>query len=209
MSRDASLTDAKLSKGTLYPVLLAEIDWPGGMVRVWTGYGSLSWNSQTWLGTGDLGSVSAVQESSDGTANGLTLTLNGIKAANIVEILSNSVQGKSAKLYFGLLASPGVWDIEPYCVFDGFIDFPRIEDTGDRATIHLQLEKEFIDQRAQSRRSTDQDQKIDYPNDKGFEYVAGLANKTILWGRVIASTSTVPGGSSGVDGSNLIHNAVK
>lgn len=199
--RDATLTDVALSKAQIYPVLLANIDWPSGAVRVWTGYGNLSWNSLTWAGTGDLGTMSTIQESSDGRANGVTLTLNGIKLVTLVDALAVDVQGRSTKVYFGLMTSTGTWEVEPYCIFDGFIDFPKIEDSGDTSKICIQLEKEFIDARAQCRRSTDQDQKIDYPTDRGFEYVAGLASKQVLWGRTSVGTTTSAGGSAGLDGS--------
>ena len=55
------------------------------------------------------------------------------------------------------------------------------------------------------RRYTAEDQKIDYPNDKGLEFVAEMAEKEIVWGRgqVTAGGGGRGGGSdTDEDGSN-------
>ncbi len=46
----------------------------------------------------------------------------------------------------------------------------------------MQLEKELIDRRTNSRRRTHEDQQIDAPGDLYFQYVAGLAQKQVVWG---------------------------
>lgn len=211
MSRDATLTDTKLSRAQIYPVLLVFLDWPNTPVRVWAGMGTLVWGGQSWLGVGDLGGISPVQESMDGAANGITLAISGVKATNVVEVLDNRIQGKSAKIYLGMMTTvgevAGTWDVEPYCVFDGLIDTADISSNGETSTISVKLEKEFIDSRSQSRRYTDQDQKIDYPTDRGFEFVAGIANKTVLWGRVqMGLTGGGTAGGSGGGGGGGLYN---
>jgi hypothetical protein len=170
------------SSAALSPIFLVELDWPGGTVYAWSGYGNISWGGHTWVGTGHLGKISAVRESREGAANGVTLSLSGIPSANITLALGGSSQGQPGKVYFGVLSSAGALAIDPYLIFDGVIDVCPIEDDGDRATISVQLEKELIDTRARGRRYTHEDQQIEYPGDLGFEYVAGLADKQITWG---------------------------
>lgn len=50
---------------TVRPILLAKIATTGGDVRVWTGIGDLTFAAEIYTGTGTLGGVSDVQESSD------------------------------------------------------------------------------------------------------------------------------------------------
>jgi hypothetical protein len=48
----------------------------------------------------------------------------------------------------------------------------------------LTAESRLIDlERSRERRYTSEDQKIDYPNDKGLEFIADLQDKEIVWGR--------------------------
>ena len=64
------------------------------------------------------------------------------------------------------------------------MDTMGIEDTGDTANISLTAESRLIDlERSRERRYTSEDQKIDYPNDKGLEFIADLQDKEIVWGR--------------------------
>ena len=51
-------------------------------------------------------------------------------------------------------------------------------------------------ERAKVRRYTAEDQKIDHPTDKGFEFVTSIVQKQIIWGR-----ATPTGGGDFDDGS--------
>ena len=58
-----------------------------------------------------------------------------------------------------------------------------ISDGGDTATIKLTAESRLIDlDRSRERRFTSEDQKIEFPDDKGLEYVDDLQDKEIVWG---------------------------
>jgi len=188
---------AALEASTLHPVILVRLAWPTGTVYAWNGYRDLSWDGHTWTGTGHLGGISAVKESRDGAANGVTLSLSGIPSANISLALANDSQGQSGKIWFGEINSSGAFTVDPYLLFDGVIDVCPIEDNGETCTISVQLEKELIDTRPRGRRYTHEDQIIDYPTDRGFEYVAGLADKPLNWGG--PSAAAVPAGGTATD----------
>jgi hypothetical protein len=188
---------------SIYPAYLADLDWPSGHVRMWSGYGEIVYDSNTFSGTGFLGQVSEIRESADGAANGVTLTLSGIPSADIALALDNAAQGRSGKVYFALMTSAGAFAYGPHLVFDGIIDTAPIDDDGQSATISVQLEKEFINRRSNTRRRTHQDQQIDYPGDLFFDLVAGTAERAINWGvpiAAVAATSAPPSRSSGGNG---------
>lgn len=164
------------------PVFLVQLNWPTGIVYAWNGYHNLVWDSKTWVGTGHLGGISEIKESSDLGANGTVLTLSGIPSAQIAEALRNDSLGMPAKIYFGVLTAAG-FSIDPYLVFDGMIDAPNIVTDGDTSTITLPLEKELVDNRSTSYRYTHEDQQLTYPGDLGLQYVTGLQNKDFTWGK--------------------------
>lgn len=179
------------------PVFLVYLDWPGGAVRAWNGYGNISWDSQTWYGTGEFGQISPIGESSDLRANGVQLTLSGIPSELIAEAFANDIQGVAAKIWLAPLnTSTGAFIADPLCLFDGVIDNTAFEENGETSTISVNLEKELIDRRSDPRRYTHEDQQIDAAGDLFFEYVAWLAQNPISFGPVTASTGTSPGASA-------------
>ncbi len=176
--------------------ILVELAWPDGTVYIWNGYAPISWNGHTWVGVGYLGQISEVSESSDLSANGLTLALSGIPSIYIAEILRNDVQGRSARVFFGPI-SGNVFAIDPVCIFDGIIDTTSFVSDGKTATISIALEKEFIDNRSSAARYTPEDQKQLYPTDLGLDFTPGLAEKTFSWGKETIYPNSTGGAGSG------------
>lgn len=195
MSRSLPTGFATLTEAQKFsPIFLVYLDWPDGAVRFWNGYGDLSWDSQTWTGTGHLGTISTIGESKDGRANGVTLSLSGIPSEIVLNALAGDTQGAQGTIWLGALGSDGALESDPLQIFDGVIDICPIEDGGETSTISVQLEKELIDRRLNNRRTTHEDQQIDYPGDLFFEFVAGLADKEVTWGGVTqAGSGTAPG----------------
>jgi hypothetical protein len=61
------------------------------------------WNGITWEGVGEVGSVSAISNSTDTEPSGFTLTLQNIYNNNVALALTENIQGKKVDLYIGLL----------------------------------------------------------------------------------------------------------
>lgn len=197
MSRDLPIGFlALVSAQKVAPVFLVELDWPGGTMLLWNGYYTLRWDGVDWLPLGHLGGIAEIKESSDLGANGVQLSLSGIPTALIASALANDSQGRAARIYFGVI-SPGGFTVDPYCIFDGMIDYCSIVINGDTSSISVFLEKEFIDNRSNARRWNHQDQQIDYPGDLGFEFVAALSNKQFTWGKATQFASGGPAEGSG------------
>ena len=70
----------------------------------------------------------------------------------------------------------------PYEFFTGFMDTMTIEENSDSTTIVLSVEHELVDgDRPIIRKWAPEDHKIDYPDDTGFDWMAGLAQREIVW----------------------------
>ena len=63
------------------PIYLLDLEFTSGSIFLWSGHGDLAYNSNTYLGAGDLLNIASIQETSDLTANGASVTLAGIKAS--------------------------------------------------------------------------------------------------------------------------------
>jgi len=74
--------------------------------------------------------------------------------------------------------------LEPFTVFDGFMDRMDIQDSGETANVAVNCESALIAlQNPKIRRYTSEDQKIDFPSDEGFDFVSDIQDLVIVWGR--------------------------
>ena len=183
MSRDLTTAlNNEFTSTEMAPFIAIDLAFDGGDFRTWTGYGNIEFGGNTYVGSGDILSVGPVQESSEIKANGINISLSAIPSDLISSALTDPYQGRSAKLFLGII-NDGVVVSDPYMIFKGSMDLMTIDDNGESANIQLTAESRLIDlDRARERRFTSEDQKIDYPNDKGLEFITSLQEKAIVWG---------------------------
>jgi hypothetical protein len=163
---------------------------------LWSGFGDLTFNGKNYLGVGNLLSISAVDESTDLTATGASIVLSGIQSPLLAIARDEDYQGRPITIYLGALDDTGDLIASPTVLFSGFMDVMTIAEAGETSTISVTAENKLIAfDRSYVRRYTAEDQKIDYPNDMGFEFVAKIADQEIIWGR--ASPASGQGSGSG------------
>lgn len=173
----------EIAKTEVRPIYFVELDFLAGFTRVWTGIGDKTFESNTYSGTGLLGSIGAVQETIAIRANSIQLSLTGVPISSIALALGQTYQGRSCKVWLGFVTSANVTIADPLQIFGGRMDVMAIEDNGDTASIALTAESELAElQRARVRRYTDEDQHIIDSADDGFKYISGLQDKKIYWG---------------------------
>lgn len=174
-----------VSAATKAPVLIAEIETATGFLRVWTGLGDLTFQSNVYSGVGQLASVSAPEETTDLKSTGLVFSMTGIPTALLEQSVNAVRQNLPARLWLGLLdMGTGALIADPVLVFEGTCGVPSTEETGDTCTISLSAENIMASlKRPREIRYTPEDQANRADGDKGFDYVAGLQDKSIVWGR--------------------------
>ena len=184
MSRSVtSAVNTIFESNSVSPFMAIDLAFDGGNFLAWTGYGNITFDSTTYVGAGDFLSVSPVKENSEVQANGIDITLSGIPSDLISSALNETYQGRSCKLFLGALDSSNAVVSDPYLLFSGRMDLMSIDDSGDTANINVTAESRLIDlDRTRERRYTSEDQKIDFPNDKGLEFITDLQDKEIVWG---------------------------
>lgn len=172
-----------VSAQVVCPILLAAFEFDSGTVRVCSGIGTITWAGDDYLGVGNFCGVSPIQEVVDNSAQGTSFTLNGIPSALLATALLEKYRGRPAKLWLAALDSSNTIIADPYLLFGGRMDTMTISDGGETGTITLSAENRLINlNRTRERRWTDEDQKIEYPTDRGLEYVVGLQDKQVIWG---------------------------
>ena len=165
---------------------------------LWSGFGDLTFNGKNYLGVGNLLSISAVDESTDLTATGASIVLSGIQSPLLAIARDEDYQGRPITIYLGALDDTGDLIASPTVLFSGFMDVMTIAEAGETSTISVTAENKLIAfDRSYVRRYTAEDQKIDYPNDMGFEFVAKIADQEIIWGRASPASGQGSGSDAG------------
>lgn len=200
----SSAVSENLEDGVVYPFFAIELLFDNGPLRLWTGVGTLVFGGESWTGSGNLLSVSSIEETTELAVRGATIGLSGVPSEVISLALQSAYQGRVCNIYFGMFAKGSLLqESDSYIllegggkillesqetgltqVFSGYMDEMNIEESPDTSTIELKVENKLIDlERARTRRYTSSYQKSVYPGDLGFDFVEDLQDKKVVWGR--------------------------
>lgn len=201
----SSAMQAVSTADVVRPIFLVRMVFDSGEtpneLNLWSGVGDLTYDSETYTGVGDLLGISPVTETSDMQASGINVTLTGVKSSLVVIAKDHEYQGRPLTVLLGAFDASGDLVADPTVIFAGFMDTMTIAESGETSTISIACENKLIAfERAKVRRYTAEDQKIDHPTDKGFEFVTAIVEKEIIWGRASPSSNAGGGGNGGRSG---------
>lgn len=184
MSRDLTGdTVTELTGATFRPFFLFEGIFSSSTLRLWSGFGDLSWDGHTWLGNGWLQGLSDISEGNEISSTGADILLSGVPQSLVSLILSESQHSSRGSVWLGCFDSSGDIVADPYLLFEGVLSSPRIDDSSDQAQVVLTYENDLIMlNRAKELRYNQESQQAIFPTDRGFEYVAGIQKWTGFWG---------------------------
>ena len=189
MSRDiTSAFNTAIIAKVVRPLMAIELEFSDGTLRMWNGYGDITMtaggSSQTFTGAGDLLGISEIEESDILSMSGVTLTLSGIKSSLISTALSAQYTNRNGAIYLGLFDTSANVIADVYTLFKGKMDVLNISEGQQTTMIQLKLESRLVSfEKASNRMYTLEDQKVDYSNDLGFEFIPDLQDKEIIWGK--------------------------
>ena len=180
MSRtDPTALLTALSQPEIQPYYAVELLFDSGAVRLWTGYGDRTINSNTYVGAGGLIGIEGLGEVADLSAKAVTLTLSGISSSLVSAALQEPYQRRQCRIYLGEVSVTDVVE-----VFSGQLNTMQIEDTGEESTISVLVDSKLVElERASNRRYTTESQKSRYSTDTFFDYVSAIQDAEIVWGR--------------------------
>ena len=107
-----------LQGSAIQPIVLVELKFDSGAVRLWSGLGNITYNGFSYTGAGTLLAISSMEDTTDIAAKGITISLSGINPQALGIALSEKYQNRTANIYFSLsgMVSDAVQ------VFSGLID---------------------------------------------------------------------------------------
>lgn len=173
----------QIKSSQLHPALFLRFEFDSGDLNLWSGIGNKNWMGNIYTGAGDLLSVGTLEETQDLRATSLTVGLSGISSTVISLALTSNYQGRPVTIWFGVLTNNGDIINSPYEIFKGRMDIISFTDNGQASDFTVKCESNAIDiRKANARRFTDEDQKVDFPNDKGLEFISRIQDIDIVWG---------------------------
>ena len=209
MSRDLSVAiSGSLEDNVVYPFFAVELQFDDdNVLRLWTGYGTLVFEDVSYYGTGELLGISSVEETTEMSAKGATLTLSAVPDEVISLALEQPYQGRVCKIYFGMFSTDVLLqeDSTSYIllqdgsriqlesqetglteIFTGYMNQMNIEEGPDTSTIQLTVESKLVDlERPRVARYTSAYQKDKFAGDLGLDFVESLQDQKLVWGRSV------------------------
>ena len=184
MTRTLSSTIvSEVGQTVVHPIIMSKFEFDSGDLNLWSGYGSLVVGGDTYTGVGELGATAPVVEAQSVKATGLSYSLSSIDSGIIGTALSENYQDRPVTTWMGFMDGDGTF-LDRVIVFQGRMDTLNIQEKGDTSDLSLSAENVLITlEKANERRFTAEDQKIDYPADLGYDQVNALQEREITWGR--------------------------
>src|SRR5579872_2803700 len=89
----------------LLPAVFVQMGFNGVSVYLWSGVGSITWNSQTWTGLGSLLRITTAEDAATVEARGITITLSALDAALLPDCLNDFQLGLPVTVYLDFYVS--------------------------------------------------------------------------------------------------------
>lgn len=180
-------------------IIGVKIEFDTSTIRLHTGLGDLSINSETYNGAGSLLSISEIEDDSELASKGLSISLSGMDQTVLDYALTENYQNRPITLHMAFLQ--GNTDVAgEFIIFKGRITNMTVNDSTSGATIALSAENRLTDlERPSNLRYTSESQKFLFSGDKGMDFVASLQTAEFNWGPVQVGNVT-GGGARGTIG---------
>lgn len=184
MGRDLNtLYQSELDGLSLNPAIFVQFKFIDGDLNLWSGYNDIVFNGQIFVGSGNVLAVDRIEETQEFRATSVSFSLNGINSALIASALTANYQGRTAIMWFAVLDDSRNIIASPYQLFKGRMDIISFSDNGDTSDFSIKCESNIIDiRKARERRYTPEDQKIQYPDDLGLDFIPKIQDIEIQWG---------------------------
>lgn len=197
MSRNLpSAVATAIAATKVHLAFFAEFQFASGTLRMWSGHGDKSWNSQTWTGGGDHVGISPIDETTEIGAAGMAFTLSGVPSSLRALALADNYRGRLCKAWLAILDSSEAV-VDAYQIYGGRMDVMTIEASSPTTSIiTLKSESRLIDLfRARTSRYTNAEQERLSAGDTSLSRVAKLAERPLPWGVPPAQAASSSGGS--------------
>ena len=161
-----------------------EMAFDDGALRLWSGTGVIQAEGKPWYGTGALGAIDGIGDSTELQASGLRCQLSAVIPGirDMAMARAKRVRGRPAALYYGVLDAR--WQVVGALALErqGLMDTMALIE-GSAPVIEIMVEDKARDLwKPRTRYYTDADQQGEWPGDRLFEMVASMQQSDFKWG---------------------------
>lgn len=195
-SLNAAMVTALQAEEGYADLWLLELNTSGGTLRYCDKAWDVAWNSQTWVGLGGVFTFGPPPETTDLSAQSMRFVASGVDTSIIAAILTDDVRGRAVNVWWGQInEATGVVVTDPIQMFGGLLnDDWRIQHVDDgtsapTATVETVFSTRVargLPGRHVRTNPTSHDSMLDRAGlttgDRLFEFVSGLASRTVIWG---------------------------
>lgn len=199
-SRELTAALVSASTGTYFQfVIFAEMEFDAGDIFVHNGIGPLTWSGDTYLGVGDFGAVSIIEEGPEVSPYAVGVALSGIDPTLQNTSLNLNYYMRPITLSIGAIDGTGALADVPDELWSGFMDTMTVA-TGDKEVIHLTCESDLaIFDQANGERFSDTQLQTDFPGDLFFELLDQVEDSKLVWGAAGVAIATGAPGRTHID----------
>ena len=186
-----------LSSDHVALVTFAKLEFPSGTLYLHNSIGTYTWGGNDWLGTGDLGEISQIEEGAQISPYKLTLTLSGLDSTISGAALTEDYYLQPVTVYLGALNADDELIADPTVVWEGAMDQMEISvgaEGGDAIVLTAESELARFD-KASNLKYTDSQLQSQFSGDLAFEFMADIEGAKIRWGD--ANSDSIAGGAKG------------
>lgn len=183
MSRFVSATnETEADKLAVIVVVLADLDFASGMVRVHDGSGTLSFGGNDYLGAGQFAGVDIIDENIDIVARGIKLSLSGVDSTFVVPTMTEVYQNRDVTMYLGFVSqTTGALIATPETIWEGRMNQMVFKINNGSAVVELSCEHR-LRREPRVARYTDEDQQVLYSGDRFFDLTYSIQGFISKWG---------------------------
>ena len=177
-----STNETEVEGAHVQTVLLAnfQFDEP---VYLHSGIGEIVYDSNTYLGVGHFGGISAARETEVLSATRIVFSLSGVSPVNFAEALDAGNYGDVMTVYEGYRQDDGTLVADPWVLWSGTFEYAQIsQGQEDSVEITAQHDLAVLEEKDNSR-FTDEDQVQRFSGDRIFEYITDQQSVKLTWGR--------------------------
>lgn len=173
-----------LTQRNIRPVTFVRLEFGASTIVRLTDLGrDITWDSQTWIGNGALKPIRSILETADVRPLQCEVQIVGEITQFISYALNDARYSNKVKIWLGFLDATNQLIADPYLMFSGRLDVPRITANGRETIVSLAYESDLkLLNRNNEFRFTNESQRAIYSDDAGFQYVELMESWDGYWG---------------------------
>lgn len=196
-SRDIpSAVSNRLANDRQQVAYAVNLDFDSGDVNVWTGVGDFAGSDGiTYIGVGELLSISNIEENNELASTNLTLSISGLNEKIVEYATTENYSNRPVTLSMFFFHPDTTDEIDKITLFKGRIDTLTVTD-GEAFNVIISCENKLVDlTKPKNLFFTPETQNFLHAGDKGLEFVPLIQEQSINWGGLVQ----VGGGGSDIN----------